>query len=417
MSSKKLLLFCISIILLLFGCRENVVEVETASEPLVKIVSPLASSNYLKHDNVYFEAYLLSGNDTLIFDSLKWLISGYNYELSGQRFNIRLSAGNHNITCTIFRENKIYSNQVEITIQNNVFVDMFYHDDKFTFYEIADDHIYYLAVDHDDNIIVGTESTGLYILKNNSWINYDKNDGLIHNSIFPISLDKDNNIYLGYFPAEGISKITANGITNMNVDVPNAGSVNYIMFDESNILWAATLYGVICKYENGGWITFPEQENVDFHHPRKIQFDSKKNLWGASDYASLKYDGQNWDSVFVNGNVVRALSMVIDKNDVVWYGCHNGLYKLSETDTVIYNYSNSNLPANTVWSLALDSQNNLLVGTDNGLVKFDGKSWEAINLPVGGNRIFRLAVDSNDKIWFSCSSYESGSAVFGSYKN
>ncbi|KAB2840515.1 MAG: hypothetical protein F9K45_08925, partial [Melioribacteraceae bacterium] len=93
-----------------------------------------------------------------------------------------------------------------------------------------------------------------------------------------------------------------------------------------------------------------------------------------------------------------------------------GLYKISETDTVIYNYSNSSLPANNIWSLALDSKNNLWIGTGNGLVKYDGTNWELIELPIEIKTIFRLAVDSNDKIWFCNSSPYSNSLIFGSYK-
>lgn len=409
------LTFIAGTVFIIFSCRENLVESDAPIEPIVKIASPFNNWQYNKHERINLHAFLLSGNDTLVYDSIKWNISGYDYTININNFTNYFNVGTYEIVCVMFKDNKTYSSKTEITVNNNVIVDVVLQNDKVTIYNIADNRVYCLAVDNNDNIIVGTAQTGLYIYKNNEWINYDINDGLFENYIQTISVDKNNEIYIGYIEHEGILKITETGLEHIYMDPSLGGDVHTILFDENNILWAATHYGQLCKYENGNWITFPEQRVVDFHHPNKIQFDSKKYLWGASGYASLKYDGQTWDSVFVNGNVVRALSMVIDKNDVVWYGCHNGLYKISETDTVIYNYSNSSLPANSIWSLALDSKNNLWIGTGNGLVKYDGTNWELIDLPIEIKTIFRLAVDSNDKIWFSNSSPQSNSLIFGSY--
>lgn len=213
-----------------------------------------------------------------------------------------------------------------------------------------------MAVDIDDNILVGTNNTGLYINKNNVWTNYDANDGLLLNSVETINAYQNDEIYFGYTFQSGISKLTGNVLTHIFKDSPFYGGAEAILFDQNNILWIAALDGTIYKYVDGSFITFPEQD-IDFHHPQKILFDRKNTLWGASNYGSLKYDGQNWDSVFVDGKLLRSYSLVIDNNDNVWFGSDDdGLFKISESDTVIYNVTNSGLPSNTIFSLAVDSK-------------------------------------------------------------
>ena len=272
-----------------------------------------------------------------------------------------------------------------------------------------------LGFDGDNDIIVGTEKTGLYIKKKNMWINYSYSDGLSENSIQTISTDNNNVIYLGYYNIGGISKLDQNRISHLYKDEYYGQDIHNIIFDEENNMWVADHNGDIFKYINGEKITFPDQ-NVDFHHPNDFQFDKKHNLWGSSNYGAIKYDGQTWDSLFVNGKLLRSLCMTIDMDDNVWFGEDNKLYKISESDTTIYSTSLFGLPSETIRRLRTDSHNNLWIGIDKFLVKYDKTNWEVIELPVNDLRIVSLAIDVNDVVWFSASSWQSYTSVFGYYK-
>ena len=68
----------------------------------------------------------------------------------------------------------------------------------------------------------------------------------------------------------------------------------------------------------------------------------------------------------------------------------------------IYNESNSPLPNNTVRCLTIDNNNELWIGTDNGLAHLSSGLWEVFNTAnssIGDNYIRALAVDSNNAIW------------------
>ena len=82
------------------------------------------------------------------------------------------------------------------------------------------------------------------------------------------------------------------------------------------------------------------------------------------------------------------------------------------TDWTVYNTSNSELPYNWVWDIAIDTQGNKWIGTGTlapgssarGLVKYDGENWTMYNtsnseLPC--NNILDLAFDDQGNLWIA----------------
>ena len=79
----------------------------------------------------------------------------------------------------------------------------------------------------------------------------------------------------------------------------------------------------------------------------------------------------------------------------------NLLQFTTEPDAVI-NYTEENgFPVSNVTSLVIDSQDNVWMGTFNGLVRFDGQSWTTFTTADGlpHNRINALALDVEENVW------------------
>lgn len=70
-------------------------------------------------------------------------------------------------------------------------------------------------------------------------------------------------------------------------------------------------------------------------------------------------------------------------------------------DWEVFDMSNSPLPSNTVSAIAEASNGDLWIGTEWGLVRYDGMDWtvlqEADGLPE--NMILSVAVDADDRVW------------------
>jgi len=69
-----------------------------------------------------------------------------------------------------------------------------------------------------------------------------------------------------------------------------------------------------------------------------------------------------------------------DKNGNIWFGTNNGLAKFDGVSWQIYNLSNSGIPDNNIKSIAFDSSEVIWIGTkEGGLAKFNNDSWEVFN--------------------------------------
>lgn len=400
-------------IVLLTGCSDNAVE--TIELPSVQIISPLNNSIFKKVDQIRFYSKLMSGASEIENDSVKWEFSNFTTIYKRNGFYGYVGVGEQNVLCTMYSGNESYTSNIRITVQNEFAIDTLVQDNEYNVYEFPEDRIICLGLNQYNSIMVGTESSGLFIDSENSWVNYNVTDGLIENGVQTISLDHDNKIYIGYYVAGGISRLDENGITTLFKDGPILEDIHSIIFDDNNIMWAADHNGDVFRYINGQKITFPDQD-VDFHHPNDFMFDSKGNLWGSSDYGAMKYDGTEWDSIFVGSRLIRSTCMIVDKNDNAWFGYGSKLYKLNDTDTTVYGTEYFGLNDMVFLELEVDSHNNIWIGINQYLVKFDGSTYEVFSPPVGEKHIRSIIIDSNDKVWFTASLYEGTSFLLGNLK-
>lgn len=117
------ILLIILLVVLLSACNENSVDSKLPIEAEVKIVSPINNAKFLKHEEIIFKACLLSGNDTLNFESIKWDISGYSISISVNNYKGIFNVGQYEVTCIMYKDNIMFSNKVVITVENKIIVD------------------------------------------------------------------------------------------------------------------------------------------------------------------------------------------------------------------------------------------------------------------------------------------------------
>lgn len=100
-------------------------------------------------------------------------------------------------------------------------------------------------------------------------------------------------------------------------------------------------------------------------------------------------------------NTIRCL--LVDHQDDLWVGTDNGLAHLSAGIWTVYTAANSGLGDNYVRALAVDADNNIWIGTTlSGLIKFDGSTWQSFNIFNSGipdNYIKTISVDLTGKKW------------------
>ncbi|MFU8845038.1 MAG: ligand-binding sensor domain-containing protein [Bacteroidales bacterium] len=97
-------------------------------------------------------------------------------------------------------------------------------------------------------------------------------------------------------------------------------------------------------------------------------------------------------------------SMAVDSSGALWIGTYmGGIGVLKGDEWTIYHTSNSDLPHNYVNAIAIDRNNVKWIGTDGGgLAKFDGTSWEIFktnNSGLPSNVVMSVFCDPDGTVW------------------
>ena len=264
-------------------------------------------------------------------------------------------------------------------------------------------------------------------------------------SVNHIYYDDSGNIWLGLWGV-GILKYDGNSWTNYNAS--NSGlpdnNISYIKVEQSGKLWVAMYGGGIATFAGGNWAVFNSSNSgLTTDLITTIEFETTSMIkWIGTGVGLYRYDGNNWEffdlnnselpnpfveSILVvgfnqvwignqgpyislfNGSVWQVYSNVIDvawciskdKNNNIWIGTNSGIVKFDGTNFTTYNTSNSSLPSNSINDIAVDSNNILWIATSKGLTKYDGNNWTVFNSsnsPLKGDAdVKSIVIDKNGK--------------------
>ncbi|MFH0735212.1 MAG: T9SS type A sorting domain-containing protein [bacterium] len=239
-----------------------------------------------------------------------------------------------------------------------------------------------VAVSNDNKVVIATIK-GVYIFDHNNWLNFNKdNSPLPDNFIYTVTIDKLNRYWFG---------------------IPNFG---------------------ICVYDNGNWSYFNYQNSFngieDFNF---IKADNLNNIWVGTDYYGLYvYNGTDWQKKIdnkLNDKLCYIFGLTVDSLNTKWVTVQtndNKHYMASGQDTpfAFFEFSNINYPFTffSYESVVLDKNNNLFLGTTDGMLKYDGNIWtiiDSINLSLSGNYFTGGFVDNNNNKIFCLATYTSNS--------
>jgi len=201
-----------------------------------------------------------------------------------------------------------------------------------------------------------------------------------------IVIDYNDSLCLGY-------NSSVNNIKNIN----KAGTFKV---DSQGNIWQASKYGVL-KYDGENWYTYnTENSPLPTNNIAKLAFDNSGNLlistlpnaYNDEKGVLLKFDGTNWVTLYTCSQVGYYITGIeTDESGNIWIGIIDrmtvgfiyggGLLKFDGITWGNYDIYNSGLPSNSVVELCLDQDENLWIGTyDGGLAKFDRKKeWTVFN--------------------------------------
>ncbi len=363
-------------------------------------------------------------NDSIIWFYTKGVLWKYNNGFT--RFNLKdLGLKNCRINCIAIDSlgNKWLGTSVYGVIKFNEMVLERYNTSNS---KLPDNDIESIYVDSKGQLFVGTWD-GLYILSGNKQKVYKRfklRNTILEipsSNIVNIAEDKAGNIWL-LTDHNGIWKYDNRGFTRYNywnTDGKKINSPNCVLFDSQNIMWLGihSFGGHLFKYNHDQWeniifTSFPIKS--DWYSMQMLQFDHESNLWIGADginTALSKRNDKEW--VSLNGKDIGVHSSTVDVKEMAedskgnrWFVSDQGLHKYDGKSWEIYRDYEVKKKKYTRYdysSIAIDSNDNIWIGTRHrGLFKFNGKSWlnySDTNSAIPSNSVSCLLIGVDGNLW------------------
>lgn len=227
-------------------------------------------------------------------------------------------------------------------------------------YPVNQKHVYSVFFDSDEDLWIGTNNAGLYLLSKNS-------------SVFKKYINEPGNS----------SSISSNGI-------------NSITQDKNGIIWIGTRRGGLSSFDKatGKFVNYKSdpgnQNSLSGDFINDLLIDSRNNLWIALSGGGLnkldigknhftRYQNNPKDTNSINDDYIKCVTQT-DDNTICAGSYSGGLNILDITTGRFTHFMRRNwLSGKMIASITHDSLNNLWLGTNNGLSKFNPKSGRVWN--------------------------------------
>jgi ligand-binding sensor domain-containing protein/serine phosphatase RsbU (regulator of sigma subunit) len=282
--------------------------------------------------------------------------------------------------------------------------------------------------DNSGNLWFGTDIGGLFKLsKNGQVVSFNMKNGLVGNFISSISQDKNNNIWVGTW-GNGISTISNGKILNLDKSngLPDL-KIRCIKPDlEGNVLIGTNENG-LCIFKSRRFINYSERDGIKGLQVNTLLKDSENRLWFGTDYGISVFERSgiflinpiyfNQENGKLSENKIKFLKQ--DKTGNVWVATdHSVMCWVKATNNMEYNFLiNGYLSQNNiVTAIEIDSQNNIWIGTVNGLIVYeidtDKVSFLKAKDGLVGNDISALYSDTKGQVWIGC--HQKGLTIYNS---
>ncbi len=284
---------------------------------------------------------------------------------------------------------------------------------------LIDNSVNCISIDGNNNIWIGTQN-GISMFDGSSWASFNTSldSGIVDNTINAICALSNGNVWIGtdfgaslYDGTSWTSYTTSNGLGD--------DRINHIAEKSDGSLWFSDMDGITI-FDGTSWTSYTMNDGLPFGGVNQTSFDSNGNAWLASGLGGLvKFDGSTFETFNQSNGLInnKVRSILIDNQDNKWAGTAEGLSVFDSGNLHSQNHTKMLIlpppdTLNPVEDLAIDSQGNIWSGiyvdylvTEGGIAVYNGLYWADFDVSDGlaGPVVRSIDVDANDNVWVGTS--------------
>ena len=185
-------------------------------------------------------------------------------------------------------------------------------------------------------------------------------------------------------------------------------SIRAIELDAAGKAWIGTYMGGVAAFDGTSWQTYKTAEGLVNGNVWDIAIDIDQNKWIATEGGVSRFDGTTFTNYTqANGMSYQVCySIAVDSDEFIWMGTYGDGVNRLDTATGQWQYyrtSNSPLPNNRVWDIAVDLAGNIWFATEGGVAMMDAISgnWTVYTSQLPNLTVRKIAIAGSGDKWFA----------------
>lgn len=241
--------------------------------------------------------------------------------------------------------------------------------------------------------------------------------GFLHITDIPDSFSFDGEFYIEgtHYKWTRDEIASNNSVLIPNLPASNIPSIKFRQNSNSTFLTSNLSIPVNDTLKITPFSFFNKMIYLPSNRITSLSADEMGRIWfGTIDSGYVIYDEGIWQngkvgitSVITNNHITVFESYVnMNKDSITWIGTIDGLVQKKGRGYTypLYTDQTSLLPSNNIRSIDFDGMNGVWIGTDSGLVHFNGSTWKVHTVPLSSKDITNCKLDNNNVLWVGNSS-------------